>query len=124
MEMKCRAYIKETGEIKQVTSIEFDCERIHTGMYEFYYFDQVELMWYTGLKDKNEVEIYEGDIIDRNEQYQEVVAFRNGDFTLDYSYAYGRQEGTDYCNLGFYVTERKCCTVIGNIYQNHELLGV
>ncbi len=80
------------------------------------------LCQFTGLTDKNGKKIWENDICDRKEKYPEVVKMTNGDWTLDYSYAIGRDYGNSYCNLGFYVNERKCVEVIGNIFDNPELL--
>lgn len=80
------------------------------------------LCQFTGLYDKNGKKIWENDICDRKEKYPEVVKMTNGDWTLDYSYAIGRDYGNSYCNLGFYVNERKCVEVIGNIFDNPELL--
>ena len=77
---------------------------------------------FTGLCDKNGNKIWENDICDRKEKYPEVVKMTNGDWTLDYSYAIERDYGNSYCNLGFYVNERKCVEVIGNIFDNPELL--
>ena len=77
---------------------------------------------FTGLCDKNGKKILENDICDRKEKYPEVVKMTNWDWTLDYSYAIGRDYGNSYCNLGFYVNERKCVEVIGNIFDNPELL--
>jgi uncharacterized phage protein (TIGR01671 family) len=76
----------------------------------------------TGLKDKNGNLIWENDICDRKEQYPEIVKYCNGDWTLDYSYAIHKESGGCYCNLGFYVEERKCVEAIGNIFDNKELL--
>lgn len=76
----------------------------------------------TGLKDKNGNMIWENDICDRKEEYPEIVKYNNGDWTLDYSYLKGKESGYCYCNLGFYVLERKCVEVIGNIFDNPELL--
>lgn len=76
----------------------------------------------TGLKDKNGKLIWENDICDRKEEYPEIVKYNNGDWTLDYSYLKGKESGYCYCNLGFYVLERKCVEVIGNIFDNKELL--
>lgn len=80
------------------------------------------LCQFTGLCDKNGNKIWENDICDRKEKYPEVVKMTDGDWTLDYSYAIGRDYGNGYCNLGFYVNERKCVEVIGNIFDNPELL--
>lgn len=80
------------------------------------------LCQFTGLYGKNGNKIWENDICDRKEKYPEVVKMTNGDWTLDYSYAIGRDYGNSYCNLGFYVNERKCVEVIGNIFDNPELL--
>ena len=80
------------------------------------------LCQFTGLYDKNGNKIWENDICDRKEKNPEVVKMTNGDWTLDYSYAIGRDYGNSYCNLGFYVNERKCVEVIGNIFDNPELL--
>ena len=78
----------------------------------------------TGLKDKNGNLIWENDICDRKEQYPEIVKYRDGDWTLDYSYAIHQESGYCYCNLGIYTEERKCAEVIGNIFDNPELLEV
>ena len=78
----------------------------------------------TGLKDKNDKLIWENDICDRKEQYPEIVEYRDGDWTLDYSYVSHKERGACYCNLGFYAEERKCVEVIGNIFDNPELLEV
>ena len=77
---------------------------------------------YTGLTDKNGNRIWENDICDRKEPYPEIVKMYNGDWTLDYSYSCGKDYGYCYCNLGFYTVERKEVGVIGNIFDNPELL--
>ena len=84
--------------------------------------DSETLCQFTGLCDKNGNKIWENDICDRKEKYPEVVKMTDGDWTLDYSYAIERDYGNSYCNLGFYVNERKCVEVIGNIFDNPELL--
>lgn len=88
----------------------------------FYEIDLSTICQCTGLKDKNGKLIWENDICDRKEQYPEIVKYCNGDWTLDCSYAIHKESGGCYCNLGFYVEERKCVEVIGNIFDNKELL--
>lgn len=90
----------------------------------FYSVDPSTICQCTGLNDKNGNLIWENDICDRKEQYPEIVKYFNGDWTLDYSYASHKESGGCYCNLGFYAEERKCVEVIGNIFDNPELLEV
>lgn len=82
------------------------------------------LMQYTGLKDKNGKEIYEGDIVKynyNNQVYQDVYAkveysiagFRlNADYISRHLSRHIRIANTDYYE------------VVGNIYENPELLEV
>ena len=91
-------------------------------VWEYAEIDPETVCQFTGLCDKNGKKIWENDICDRKEKYPEVVKMTDGDWTLDYSYAIGRDYGNGYCNLGFYVNERKCVEVIGNIFDNPELL--
>lgn len=86
--------------------------------------DPTTLCQYTGLTDKNGQKIWENDICDRKEKYPEIVTYNKGDWQLDYSYVFGKGIHHDACNLGFYACERNCVNVIGNIFDDKELLEV
>ena len=88
------------------------------------YVGEVELMQYTGLKDKNGNEIYEGDIITTDlERPYLIVEYRNGAFMLNCN------DGLeDYYDIFFGTSEEpkevyKYGEVIGNIYENPELMA-
>ena len=89
---------------------------------QLYRCDSDTICQYTGLTDKNGQRIWENDICDRKEKYPEIVVFNKGDWQLDYSYVFEKEIHYSACNLGFYVCERKCVKVIGNIFDNPELL--
>lgn len=92
------------------------------GFNEFIKVDRDTICQCTGLKDKNGKLIWENDVVDRKETYSEIVKYKDGDWISDYSHAHNKEAGSDYCNLGFYVQERKCVEVIGNIFDNPELI--
>ncbi len=76
----------------------------------------VYLMEYTGMKDKNGKEIYEGDITESRLNGRCVVEYRNGSFGIVGGTPHGFRAGE---HFGYYPHNH---TVIGNIYENPNLL--
>ena len=122
-EIKFRAWHKEEKIIGEVLGIDILHKEIFfsnedVDCYEYTDFKDVELMQYTGLKDKNNKEIYEGDILsDGNVKDLYKVIFENGSFRAEF-------EG-DFEEYSFDLIDvvAQGCKVVGNIYENPELLG-
>jgi len=83
------------------------------------------IMQYTGLKDRAGEEVFEGDIVNDGFVAKEVV-FRQGSWQLKRDYSFieegKRHEGTHYSDLWMWVKDYNGITIIGNVYQNPELL--
>lgn len=121
MTPKFRAFLKDTKKIADVKSIFFENEVAKVTDNEFYLFDDIILMQSTGLHDKNGVEIFEGyivEIIYDNEPFIGVVVYDLGE--TDFKATNNHE---DYGNNFQYLTVGESIEVIGNIYQNKELLG-
>lgn len=128
-DIKFRAYIRdknprvpsEINKIVEVKSLHLGSKKAIIGYSGGNYsikFDEIELMQYTGLKDKNGREIYEGDIVkikpERayvkwNDKYRYFQLVPIGDYYFD----------SDVIGQALEYVEAE---VIGNIYDNSELL--
>ena len=125
-ETKFRAYHKERKEMFEIASIDFEEKKaaLSNGTIKLLNVDfkQFELLQYTGLKDKNGKEIYEGDIIkykfpyDRRLKHISPVKFLETEASFGIKDRYGNK-------IPLYtISANNYFEVIGNIYENKNLL--
>ena len=101
---------------------------MQTGLGEWF----SELMQYTGLKDKNGVEIYEGDIISLDDEHRKLISSADAKCEeelcrkdclvgfKDGAFMFGRNRfKMDDLDSYLWLTSEHC-EVIGNIYDNKE----
>lgn len=119
-ELRFRAWNKYHKKMYNVYELNFDndiagCQSMdHRSTHTFGFID-LELMQYTGLKDKNGVEIYEGDILDFDE-----IEW-GGELDPEIVPAIDKLIG-NWSMHGSCADISECRAVIGNIYENPELL--
>ena len=114
-EIKFRAFDKEAKTMHEVSSIDFDNKQIFIQEEIFDVWlnlEDVILMQFTGLYDKNDKEIYEGDIVRISPKEKSAVTYEKGSFYVK------AKEGN--FRLGNW--KKETLEVLGNIYENLELL--
>lgn len=133
---KFRAWDKKTETIQEVESISFKEKKLVIGQGNVAWFnsdyirnfDDIELMQSTGLKDKNGVEIFEGDVVIINVNNGFDRLFDEKSVIKESKFHYGLV-----CELVKFDAEHRIFNdlifgyeyeVIGNIYENSELLEV
>ena len=123
-EIKFRAWLKEKKIMGEVLGIDILHKEIFfsnedVDCYEHSDFKDIELMQYTGLYDKNEKEIYEGDIVKLRANHGiGVVKYYDewGAFVIEYI----KPRPLAVLGMNYY---KEDIEVLGNIYKNPELLG-
>lgn len=122
MTLKFRAWDKETQTMLDVSLIDFKKsvligEHWEFGETNFINFDEIELMQSTGLFDKNGREIFEGDIL-KNNKYITSVFYENGAYCVKFR----RTPNTTVTMNVISFIEKYKTRIVGNIYENPELL--
>lgn len=122
-ELKFRAWDKDMREMVFVSAIQFDPHspkekpNIIDERNDIRDLDEVELMQFTGLFDKNGKEIYEGDIIKTETDKLMAITWSQkfASFCLN-------RDGWAFQHWFGEACNPKNCEVIGNIYENESLL--
>ncbi|EAE7496961.1 hypothetical protein BKL10_10445 [Listeria monocytogenes] len=136
-DIEYRAFVKETKKMLPVTDLCFNeteavgvsgCGDANcTLCVDWYSFDDVVLIQYTGLKDKNGKKIFEGDIVAFSEddfhvfnsqvEYFSEDGYPAFDIKVPSTYYFDSNVFSEVSMSGLYEIE-----VIGNIHENPELL--
>lgn len=126
MMTRFRAWHKTWEEMGKVKRIRFDDEgNVTTVLFEGKIFganekiEEIELMQSTGLKDKNGKEIFEGDVL-KNNKYITSVFYEDGAYCVKFR----RTPNTTVTMNVISFIEKYKTRIVGNIYENPELLEV
>lgn len=118
-EIKFRAWFGKFKEMYTVKMIDLQKEIAYFDKYNYRSFYDIELMQYTGLYDKKGKEIYEGDIVKLRANHGiGVVKYYDewGAFVIEYI----KPRPLAVLGMNYY---KEDIEVLGNIYENPELLG-
>lgn len=126
---KFKAFLKDTKKIADVKSIFFELGIVMLSNDKFYQFEDIILMQSTGIYDKHDVEIFEGDVIQQVHAYDYDKLEIETDYLEPFevkkgNYAQGwisKKTDTEYFSVTGYVFGKNV-KIIGNVHQNPELL--
>lgn len=141
-EIKFRAWDKNNKQMCEVTHLKFSkCQYLNVGYRRLLDRKMIDdnslldekmngtcaLMQYTGLKDKNDKEIYEGDVVRQYadcDEYGCDIYFR---YLIEWdneqlAYCGNEIQSKGLTNDRYYGTDMADYEIIGNIYENPELL--
>ncbi len=124
-EIKFRAWFKVSQQMFIVKELRFKRDTsiiVITNYTGGTYPNSYEIMQYTGLKDENDKEIYEGDIVKYRDESNEcqVGVVKDYGYMKIYIEAIG---GDDEGNQDIELHQDYMYEVIGNIYENPELIN-
>lgn len=125
--LRPKAYIKELNIVREVGMIDFYNKQVSVydigigfrGGAAIFSFDKVEFIENTGLKDKNGNYIYESDIVTVNGTWDCIIEYKQS------SCAFVLKSIDSRWSMGYfsnYDDVEKMLEVIGNVYENEELL--
>ena len=117
-----KVYVKSLDRVFEVESIRFDTKVVEIydenyHMYRFFDFDEVEFIYNTGFKDKNGNYIFKGDILEYQGNKRSINKLLvEKDVEKEFYYL------TNNGNYVIRLINMREYLVIGNIYENKDLL--
>ena len=129
-DIRFRAWLQHEKEMSEVLVLDNQEEKVFVvrkdGAAGWRMFAEVELVQYTGLKDKNGTEIYDGDYIRYSARTINGSIFTHVCRVFQHESGTWRIEGYhednhSYETKGTVYAAHLICEVIGNIYENPEL---
>lgn len=119
-----KAYIKYLDKVLELESIRFDTKVIEVydescNTYRYLDFEDVESIENTGLKDKNGKYIYEGDIVTVKGTWNCIIEYNQSSCAFVLKSIDSRWSTGYFSN---YDDIEEMLEVIGNVYENEELL--
>ena len=116
--IKFRAWDKENKEMVEVELLGKRVLLVKDGEWEN--IENFEVMQYTGLKDKNGKEIYEGDLLKHPTGVVAEIKYEND--VASFVAVYTANDDMEMNHLDREIIKK--CEVVGNIFENPELLEV
>ncbi|MCF2566584.1 DNA-packaging protein [Streptococcus pasteurianus] len=116
---KFRAWFKQGSKMVNVATIDFLEKEVKSHANVMYSFDEIELMQSTGLVDENGKEVFEGDIVKLFDKDLYVVEWSSQE--ASYKLIPVDKQWSD-CYFSNYENITKIIEVIGNVWENQELM--
>ncbi len=114
-EIKFRCWDILNKEMFNVEIMDFQERKVYRDTVSYRKFKDIELMQYTGLKDEYGDEIYEGDIVTlHNSRYKVIFNMEQARFVL--------RDDKFEMEIPFTNNNNERMEIIGNIYENSELI--